>query len=100
LNDITNIMGALFICITFLGTSNASGVQPVVAVERPVFYREVASGMYSKVPFAVAQVRMALGCAWKQLLFEKQYNRQQQSSRLPCTPIALANARYRAASCC
>lgn len=57
LNDVTNIMGALFICITFLGTSNASGVQPIVAAERPVFYREVASGMYSQLPFAVAQVR-------------------------------------------
>jgi hypothetical protein len=56
-NDITNIMGALFICITFLGTSNASGVQPIVAVERPVFYRELAAGMYSPLPFAVAQVR-------------------------------------------
>ncbi|KAF6261001.1 ATP-binding cassette transporter [Scenedesmus sp. NREL 46B-D3] len=60
LNDITNIMGALFICITFLGTSNASGVQPIVAAERPVFYREVASGMYSQLPFAVAQVLVEL----------------------------------------
>jgi hypothetical protein len=56
LNDITNIMGALFICITFLGTSNASGVQPIVATERPVFYREMAAGMYSPLPFAAAQV--------------------------------------------
>jgi hypothetical protein len=56
MTDITNIMGALFICITFLGTSNASGVQPIVAVERPVFYRELAAGMYSPLPFAVAQV--------------------------------------------
>lgn len=31
--------GALFIVITFLGTSNASGVQPVVSVQRPIFYR-------------------------------------------------------------
>jgi hypothetical protein len=61
LNDITNIMGVLFICITFLGTSNASGVQPIVAAERPVFYREVASGMYSQLPFAVAQVRGLAG---------------------------------------
>ncbi|KAF6262511.1 ATP-binding cassette transporter [Scenedesmus sp. NREL 46B-D3] len=60
LNDITNIMGALFICITFLGTSNASGVQPIVAVERPVYYREMAAGMYSPLPFAVAQVLVEL----------------------------------------
>lgn len=60
LNDITNIMGALFICITFLGTSNSSGVQPIVGTERPVFYRETAAGMYSPLPFAVAQVLVEL----------------------------------------
>lgn len=43
-NDVQNVMGALFICITFLGTSNSNGVQPVVAVERPVYYRELAAG--------------------------------------------------------
>lgn len=60
LNDITNVMGALFICITFLGTSNSSGVQPIVASERPVFYRERAAGMYSPMPFALAQVLVEL----------------------------------------
>uniref|UniRef100_A0A383WGZ5 ABC transporter domain-containing protein n=1 Tax=Tetradesmus obliquus TaxID=3088 RepID=A0A383WGZ5_TETOB len=60
MSDVTNIMGALFICITFLGTSNASGVQPIVATERPVFYRELAAGMYSPLPFAVAQVLVEL----------------------------------------
>lgn len=43
-NDVQNVMGALFICITFLGTSNSNGVQPIVAVERPVYYRELAAG--------------------------------------------------------
>lgn len=38
-------MAALFISMTFLGTSNSSGVQPIVAIERPVFYRERAAGM-------------------------------------------------------
>lgn len=37
-------MAALFITMTFLGTSNSSGVQPIVAIERPVFYRERAAG--------------------------------------------------------
>lgn len=60
LNDVTNIIGALFICITFLGTSNSSGVQPVVGAERPVFYREMAAGMYSPMPFAIAQVLVEL----------------------------------------
>lgn len=43
-NDISNIMAALFITMTFLGTSNSSGVQPIVSIERPVFYRELAAG--------------------------------------------------------
>jgi hypothetical protein len=37
-------MAALFITMTFLGTSNSSGVQPIVSIERPVFYRERAAG--------------------------------------------------------
>jgi hypothetical protein len=55
-NDIANIMAALFITMTFLGTSNSSGVQPIVSIERPVFYRERAAGMYSALPFGFAQV--------------------------------------------
>jgi hypothetical protein len=31
----------------FIGIQNAALVQPVVAVERTVFYRERAAGMYS-----------------------------------------------------
>lgn len=55
--DVFNVMGALFLCITFLGTYNASGVLPVLSIERPVFYRERAAGMYAALPYAVAQVR-------------------------------------------
>ncbi|KAL3609406.1 hypothetical protein D5086_000426, partial [Populus alba] len=39
----------------FLGFQNGSAVQPVVAVERTVFYRERAAGMYSALPYAFAQ---------------------------------------------
>ncbi|XP_022723776.1 ABC transporter G family member 36-like [Durio zibethinus] len=42
--------------LLFLGFQNASSVQPVVAVERTVFYREKAAGMYSAMPYAIAQV--------------------------------------------
>lgn len=31
-------------------------VQPVVGAERPVFFREQAAGMYSVLPFNLAQV--------------------------------------------
>ena len=37
-------MGSLFASAIFLGVYNASSVQPVVATERTVFYREKAAG--------------------------------------------------------
>ena len=42
------------------GILNALFVQPVVAVERKVFYRERAAGMYSALPYAFAQVNSFL----------------------------------------
>jgi hypothetical protein len=36
---IQNIIGALVVSAMFIGTSNASTVQPVVDTERTVFYR-------------------------------------------------------------
>ncbi|KAM6576200.1 hypothetical protein CsatB_028037 [Cannabis sativa] len=54
--DLINLLGATYSAILFLGASNASAVQPVVAVERTVFYRERAAGMYSELPYAFAQV--------------------------------------------
>ncbi|XP_060175555.1 ABC transporter G family member 31 [Lycium barbarum] len=49
------VMGALYSSCLFLGVNNASSVQPVVAIERTVFYREKAAGMYSALPYAAAQ---------------------------------------------
>ncbi|KAK3411003.1 hypothetical protein EUGRSUZ_J03025 [Eucalyptus grandis] len=54
--DLINAMGSMFSSVLFLGVQNASSVQPVVAVERTVFYRERAAGMYSALPYALAQV--------------------------------------------
>ncbi|CAK0759197.1 hypothetical protein CVIRNUC_002679 [Coccomyxa viridis] len=54
--EIQNVIGALTFAAMFLGTSNASTVQPVIDTERTVFYRERAAGYYSEIPFAVAQV--------------------------------------------
>ncbi|XP_043709772.1 pleiotropic drug resistance protein 1-like isoform X1 [Telopea speciosissima] len=54
--DFFNAMGAMFGAVTFLGIQNACSVQPVVFVERTVFYRERASGMYSAMAYAFAQV--------------------------------------------
>lgn len=37
--DVANLIGALLVASIFLGTSNASTVQPVVAAQRAVMYR-------------------------------------------------------------
>ncbi|BFG34642.1 hypothetical protein CerSpe_209160 [Prunus speciosa] len=54
--DLINLLGATYSAVLFLGASNASAVQSVVAIERTVFYRERAAGMYSELPYAFAQV--------------------------------------------
>lgn len=54
--DLSNAMGSMYTAVLFLGLQNAASVQPVVNVERTVFYREQAAGMYSAMPYAFAQV--------------------------------------------
>lgn len=51
-----NLLGAMYAAVLFLGATNASAVQSVVAIERTVFYRERAAGMYSELPYAFSQV--------------------------------------------
>ncbi|WMV56511.1 hypothetical protein MTR67_049896 [Solanum verrucosum] len=53
--DLFNAMGSMYAPVLFLGFQNASSVMPVVAVERTVFYRERAAGMYSALPYAFGQ---------------------------------------------
>lgn len=55
-SDLSMIIGAMYASVLFVGINNCSTVQPVVAVERTVFYREKAAGMYSALPYAIAQV--------------------------------------------
>ncbi|XP_058112235.1 pleiotropic drug resistance protein 1-like isoform X2 [Magnolia sinica] len=54
--DVFNAMGSMYAAVLFLGFQNASSVQPVVSVERTVFYRERAAGMYSALAYAFGQV--------------------------------------------
>ncbi|RZC45157.1 hypothetical protein C5167_038107 [Papaver somniferum] len=54
--DFLNVMGSMFTAVTFLGVNSASSVQPVVGIERSVFYRERAAGLYFALPYALAQV--------------------------------------------
>ncbi|KAL6334363.1 hypothetical protein AAG906_014764 [Vitis piasezkii] len=54
--DLFNAMGSMYAAVLFLGIQNSQSVQPVVVVERTVFYRERAAGMYSALSYAFAQV--------------------------------------------
>ena len=54
--DLFNAMGSMYCAVLFIGAQNATSVQPVVAIERTVFYREKAAGMYSALPYAFGQV--------------------------------------------
>ncbi|KAK5830952.1 hypothetical protein PVK06_014747 [Gossypium arboreum] len=56
IQDLSNAMGSMYAAVLFIGIQNSSSVQPVVSVERTVFYRERAAGMYSAMPYAIAQV--------------------------------------------
>ena len=39
-----------------VGFVNSATVQSVIAIERTVFHRERAAGMYAAMPYALAQV--------------------------------------------
>ncbi|KAK9131814.1 hypothetical protein Scep_011342 [Stephania cephalantha] len=53
--DLMMVMGSLYAACLFLGVSNSSSVQPVVSIERTVYYREKAAGMYASFSYAAAQ---------------------------------------------
>lgn len=46
-------MGAIYAACLFLGVNNASSVQPIVSIERTVFYHQKAAGMYSPIVYAL-----------------------------------------------
>ncbi|KAJ4749523.1 ABC transporter G family member 36 [Rhynchospora pubera] len=58
--DLFNAMGSMYASVMFIGVQNASSVQPVVSIERTVFYREKAAGMYSAFPHAFGQVAVEI----------------------------------------
>ncbi|XP_062030524.1 pleiotropic drug resistance protein 1-like isoform X1 [Rosa rugosa] len=53
--DLFCAMGSMYAAVLFIGIQNSLSVQPIVGVERLVFYRETAAGMYSAFPFAFGQ---------------------------------------------
>ncbi|WMV59270.1 hypothetical protein MTR67_052655 [Solanum verrucosum] len=58
--DLFNAAGSMYASVLFLGIQNASVAQPVVSIERTVFYRERAAGMYSAFPYAFGQIVIEL----------------------------------------
>nr|POE70493.1 pleiotropic drug resistance protein 2 [Quercus suber] len=62
-HDLVNLLGVAYVAVLFLGGTNVSAVQFVVVVERMVFYRERAAGMYSELPYVFAQVTSLLQVA-------------------------------------
>ncbi|CAH1440214.1 unnamed protein product [Lactuca virosa] len=54
--DLTTIIGAMYVAVMFAGFNNCVTIIPVASLERTVFYREQAAGMYSALPYAMAQV--------------------------------------------
>ncbi|KAK7410283.1 hypothetical protein VNO78_00953 [Psophocarpus tetragonolobus] len=58
--DLFNAMGSMYAAVLFIGVQNSTSVQPVVAIERTVFYRERAAGMYSALPYAFGQVAIEI----------------------------------------
>ncbi|KAK4590501.1 hypothetical protein RGQ29_020878 [Quercus rubra] len=66
--DLFNAMGSMYAAVLFIGVKNGNSVQPVVAVERTVFYRERAAGMYSALPYAFAQVLIEVPYAFVQAM--------------------------------
>ncbi|CAN4095920.1 unnamed protein product [Withania somnifera] len=67
--DLFNAMGSMYAATLFLGVQNSSSAQPVVAVERTVFYRERAAGMYSALPYAFGQVVIEIPYVFVQAAF-------------------------------
>uniref|UniRef100_A0ACD6A143 Uncharacterized protein n=1 Tax=Avena sativa TaxID=4498 RepID=A0ACD6A143_AVESA len=66
--DLFNSMGSMYFAILMLGIKNAQGVQPVIAMERIVFYKERAARMYSALPYTFAQVAIELPYTFVQTL--------------------------------
>ncbi|MED6169107.1 hypothetical protein PIB30_018238 [Stylosanthes scabra] len=57
--DLFNAMGFMY-AVVLLGVRNSSSTQPLVFVERTVFYREKAAGMYSVFAYAFSHAVIEL----------------------------------------
>ncbi|TVT98297.1 hypothetical protein EJB05_56429, partial [Eragrostis curvula] len=58
--DLFNSIGSMYCSVLAIGVKNAGAIQPIVAAERMVFYKERGTGMYSALPHTLAQVTIEL----------------------------------------
>ncbi|PRQ25661.1 putative monosaccharide-transporting ATPase [Rosa chinensis] len=66
--DLFNVIGSMYATLLFLGIKNSTTVQSLVSVERTVFYRERAAGMYSPLAYSFAQVVIELPYVFAQTI--------------------------------
>ncbi|XP_078168184.1 ABC transporter G family member 36-like isoform X1 [Carex rostrata] len=66
--DLINSLGSMYVATLLIGVQNSSTVMPVVSIERTVFYRERAAGMYSALPYAFGQAIIELPYVFAQAL--------------------------------
>ncbi|OEL28808.1 ABC transporter G family member 43 [Dichanthelium oligosanthes] len=52
--DLFSLLGATYAAVFFLGAANLLSALPVYSIERTVFYREKAAGMFSPLSYAFA----------------------------------------------
>ncbi|KAI0488475.1 hypothetical protein KFK09_028308 [Dendrobium nobile] len=60
--ELTSIVGSMYIATIFLGINNCTTVLPIIARERLVFYRERFAGMYSSYIYSLAQIIVEVPC--------------------------------------
>ncbi|XP_042434499.1 ABC transporter G family member 42-like isoform X1 [Zingiber officinale] len=68
-NNLRIVIGAMYAAVMFVGVNNSGTVQPLVATERTVFYRERSAGIYSALPYALSQVLVEIPYVLVQALY-------------------------------
>lgn len=58
--DVLNMLGTAYTFALFLGYVNCATFQPTITMERVVYYREKASGIYSSMAYIIAQVKKSI----------------------------------------
>ncbi|PHT31763.1 hypothetical protein CQW23_28100 [Capsicum baccatum] len=92
--DLFNVIGSMYADVLFLSVQNASLVQPVVDIERTVFYKERAARMYSAIPYAFGQE-----AAFMELLNFMYSNTLTTNTASALLDVLMAADKFEVASC-